>query len=186
MRVDPRPEALIRQTQISEYSKIWWSLGTLTTLFRLMLAQWNTIIYINGRAFAGHSIAERNRKNMQIFWVVVIYSFLLTSLEVSGVTCLPESSFWLAPDPIRLRTNVGQVWHVKIQQFQSGQSLLQPTYRRHLGARSLSEATADRSFSFHLCHSLPDSLSLWTQALIQNRHKGGAKVTKCKKRPKYI
>lgn len=88
---------------------------------------------------------------MQILWVIQIY-FFLTSLEVLGVTSLPESSFWLAPDPIRLQANVGQVRHVKIQQLQSGQSLLQHIYRQHLGACSLSEATAD---PFHFISATP-------------------------------
>lgn len=98
-----------------------------------------------------------------------------------GVTFLPESSFWLAPDPIRLGTNV-QFWHVKTQQVQSGQPLLQHRHRRHLGACSLSEASTDPFYFISATPSLILSLPLVTSSNPEYAKRGEQRFKKKKRK----
>lgn len=161
----------------------WGCHGKLITLFQLTPAEWNRKTHMNGRPSAGHSTAERNSANILCNAPLFLPA---ASPRGAGVASLPESSFWLAPDPIRLQTWArGDVEKPSSSSLDSHSPLQQHTCRRH---RELALYLRQLHILFISSLPLPPrvSHSLRTQALIQNSRRRGAEVTKCKKRLKQI
>lgn len=69
--------------------------------------------------------------------ITTCYLLFVRSSEVLFIPSLPESSFWLAPDPIRLQSAVVQSLHVYIH---DAHIVLSPCYRTFNKASSTEES----------------------------------------------